>query len=302
MRVGPGTSAGRWMAAVASAVLLTAACGQIGASHRPKPTPPPLVLAVIGDYGVCGSQSVGGPESSGACRTELAVADLVHSWHPADILTVGDNSYENGTCEEVQHDSTPFAADIAARRFFQVTGNHDWHSGQAGIDCATRYFGHPDHYIANFGQNLVDLFVVDANSNPDGCCPGSVQSAEYERNVGTSTATWKIEAQHQPRWASACRHVSSEWTSWVVNRRIDLYLAGHVHHMEHLVEGGQPFLVDGAGGGGLDRTCTPIPGSVWSNGQHYGAIRLSITRTSLLAEFIAVDGSLLHSLRLHKGG
>lgn len=293
-------SRGCWTAVAAAALLVAAACGHAGAD--PKPTPPkPLVLALIGDYGVCASENSANPsESTAGCRQETAVAGLVHSWHPDAIVTLGDNSYEDGTCHEVQNDSAPYAADVAVHRVYQVTGNHDWHSGQAGIDCATAYFGHPDHYVAPFGKGLLDLFVVDANSNPDGCCKGSPQNVHYDQDVALSTATWKIEAQHEPRYSSACTHASSDWTDWVVNPKIDLYLAGHIHHMEHLVEGGQNFLVNGAGGGGLDHTCTPIPGSVWSDQAHYGAVRLSITRTSLLVQFEAVGGTILHSFQLHK--
>ncbi|HXM53762.1 MAG TPA: metallophosphoesterase, partial [Candidatus Dormibacteraeota bacterium] len=272
-----------WLGLVAGSTLLVAACGQ-PAGEPPPARPAALVLAVVGDYGACA-----GDQSPGACQHESEVAVQVHSWHPAAIVTVGDNSYENGTCDEVRQDSAPYASDIAAHRFYQVTGNHDWQSGQQGIDCATAYFGHPDHYVARFGNGLLDLFVVDANSNPDGCCPGSAQNRQYDQEVAASEATWRIEAQHQPRWVSACTHASSEWTDWVVNPRIDLYLAGHIHHMEHLVENGQHFVVNGAGGNGLDRSCTPIPGTVWSDGGHYGATRLTISSTSLLVEYVSVD-------------
>ncbi len=284
-----------WLAAAAGSMLLVAACGQAG--NQPAPAGSGLVLAVIGDYGACAAG-----QSQTRCKHESEVANQVHSWRPAAIVTMGDNSYEDGTCEEVRQASAPYASDIAAHRFYQVTGNHDWHSGQQGIDCATAYFGHPNHYVARFGDGLIDLFVVDVNSNPDGCCAESPQNRQYDQDVEASTATWRIEAQHQPRWVSACTHASSQWTDWVVNPRIDLYLAGHIHHMEHLVENDQHFVVNGAGGNGLDRTCTPIPGTLWSDGDHYGATRLTITRTSLLVEFIAAEGTVLHSFQLRKGG
>jgi hypothetical protein len=291
----------RWRVAVACSTLLVAACAPSTGDQPPGPRP--LVLAVIGDYGICAAGDAGpADESRAGCPHESAVADLVHSWQPEAIVTVGDNSYPDGTCDQVRQASAPYAADIAAHRVYQVTGNHDWHSGQAGIDCATAYFGHPDHYVAHFGRGLIDLFVVDANSNPDGCCEGSPQNVRYNDDVAASRATWRIEAQHQPRWVSACSHASSDWMSWVVNPRVDLYVAGHIHHMEHLVEGGQQFVVNGAGGGGLDRSCTPIPGSLWSDGQHYGATRLTVSRTSMLVEFVAVEGNVLHSFRLQKGG
>ena len=45
-------------------------------------------FAVIGDYG-------------GATQAELDVANMVHRWNPAFIITVGDNNYEYGEASTI---------------------------------------------------------------------------------------------------------------------------------------------------------------------------------------------------------
>src|SRR4051794_14437766 len=86
-----------------------------------KPTQDQMVLAVIGDYGGCGADR--------ACAAENQVADMVHAWNPAYILTVGDNTYQQGRPEEIVKAQAPYKADIDAGKFFPIMGNHDYGNG-----------------------------------------------------------------------------------------------------------------------------------------------------------------------------
>ena len=90
-------------AAVAGAV---SGAGMRGLAATSSPATA-MTIAVIGDHGGCVYN----------CAGEQAVANLVHSWSPAAILTVGDNAYQNGLSSEVAGDNQPFAADVAAGRF-----------------------------------------------------------------------------------------------------------------------------------------------------------------------------------------
>src|ERR1051326_2929714 len=83
----------------------------------------PVVIATIGDYG-SGSSYAG------------AVADLVKSWNPDFVLSLGDNNY-GGTnyidtaIGQFYHDFIypyvgNYGAGASSNRFFPVLGNHDW--------------------------------------------------------------------------------------------------------------------------------------------------------------------------------
>jgi hypothetical protein len=247
---------------------------------------PRLVIAAIGDYGSCAFN----------CTNEQAVANLVHGWRPDLIMTVGDNSYESGTATQVPLDQAPYAADVRAGRFYQITGNHDWGNtcSPQAIVPSTTYFGRPPHYTAHLGNGLVDLFATDMNcGDPGGDSSTSAQASWYRAEVAASTAIWKITADHQAFYSSG-EHGTQRYTHWAILPSIDLFLSGHDHDFEHLIEGGQNFVVDGVGGRNLYPIGAAIPGSVWHDSTHFGGVRLTVTRTSLTVEFVNLSGLVEH--------
>ncbi len=273
-----------WIAMAGSLALWSPSSARAADSH--------MVIAVIGDYGYCAY----------ACRNEQAVADLVHRWGPDLIMTVGDNSYESGTATEVPRDQQPYAADVHAGRFYQVTGNHDWANtcNSQAIAPSTTYFGRPPHYTAHLGSGLVDLFATDMNcGDPAGDSATSAQAAWYRGEVAASTAIWKITADHQAFYSSG-QHGTQRYTHWAILPAIDLFISGHDHDVEHLVEGGQPFVVNGVGGRNLYPIGAPIPGSVWHDSAHFGAVRLTVSPETLMVEFVNISGTTEHAFTLSK--
>lgn len=265
---------------------------ELGQLDKTAPKAEKLVLAVIGDYGFCYY----------SCGNEQAVADLVHSWHPDAILTTGDNSNDNGLPEEVVGDQRPYAADVVARRFFPVHGNHDWANRclAKNIQPSLDYFGVPISYVAHLGNGLVDFFSVDTTcnrSNSAGDLPEVVD--EYVGSVARSTAAWKITGGHHPPYSSG------QWSNnpdrnWIILPEIDLYLAGHDHDMEHISRGGKEFVVTGNGGRNMTQLGQPVDGSIWGYDDGFGAVRITATSQDLLVEYFSVRGELLHSFNLHK--
>jgi len=275
-----------WLAIAGGVALWTPTSARAADSH--------MVIAVIGDYGSCAY----------SCTNEQAVANLVHRWGPDVIMTVGDNSYENGTATEVPKDQLPYAADVLAGRFYQVTGNHDWGNtcNVQAIAPSTSYFGRPPHYTAHLGRGLVDLFATDMNcGDPAGDSATSAQAAWYRGEVAASTAIWRITADHQAFYSSG-EHGTQRYTHWAILPSIDLFLSGHDHDFEHLIEGGQPFVVDGVGGRNLYPIGAPIAGSVWHDASHFGAVRLTVTPATLTVEFINLAGTTEHAFTLSKTG
>jgi len=87
-----GTRRTRLLVAAVCGVAATVLIGPASSGLLSKPVQaasPQLIIGVIGDYGICHYDP---------CSTtdEQAVADLVHSWNPNLIWTVGDNSYITG--------------------------------------------------------------------------------------------------------------------------------------------------------------------------------------------------------------
>ena len=112
----------------------------LGGCHASIPEPPldqrievsrpgdAITFAVIGDMGYAGPD-------------EQAVAELVASWRPDLVITLGDNNYPDGAQETIDANIGQYyhayiapyrgrygdGADV--NRFFPTAGNHDWRSG-----------------------------------------------------------------------------------------------------------------------------------------------------------------------------
>src|SRR5712692_9975418 len=105
---------------------LTPSGGGTGTAH----------FAVIGDFGAAGSN-------------EQAVANLVNSWNPQFIVSVGDNNYEFGGADTIDQNigqyyssyiypyKGTYGSTATTNMFWPVLGNHDWET-----TGAAPYFGY----------------------------------------------------------------------------------------------------------------------------------------------------------------
>src|SRR5882672_3673404 len=139
-------------------------------------------FAVIGDFGLNNS-------------TERDVADLVKSWNPDFVITVGDNNYPYGAASTID-------ANI---------GNHDWYT--AGATPYLDYFVLPNNErYYDFVQGPVHFFAVDSDPNePDGNTSTSVQGNWLMNRLNTSTDPWKLVYFHHPPYSSGATHGSTPW-------------------------------------------------------------------------------------------
>jgi hypothetical protein len=252
--------------------------------------PGTLVIGVIGDYGSCSTD----------CGDEQRVADLVHGWSPSTIISVGDNAY--GDPSRTAADILPYAADLAAGRLLPAIGNEDDGDGcgPSPIDIRLRVLRHPRHFTATLGTGLVDLFVNDTEcGDPDGNTAGSAQASRLRAAVAASPARWRISVGHRSPYSSGPSHGTPS-VAWIAPPGVDLVLSGHDHAFEDVLVDGRHYVIDGAGGHGLNPQCQPAcaAGSVWHDDTHFGAVRLTVTSTRLLVEYVAVGGLVLHSFAL----
>ena len=256
-----------------------------------SPPPGALVIAVVGDYGGCAVD----------CSEEQKVADMVHSWAPRAIISVGDNAYDPP--DKSAADMLPYAADIAAGRFLAALGNEDYgdNCSQATVAARLAALHQRDrHFVSTLGAGLLDVFVADTEcGEPDGFTPGSAQAVELKAAVARSIARWRVVVGHRPPYSSGPSH-GNPGSTWLAPPGTDLVLSGHDHNFEELVAGGMHYVIDGAGGHGLHPQCQPAcaPQSVWRDDSHFGAVRLTITQSRLLVEYVAVGGAVLHSFAL----
>ena len=266
---------------------------------EPSPTPLEVIrFAVIGDYGE-GSQG------------ELDVSNLVKSWEPDFIITVGDNNYPIGSADTIdQHIGEYYHEYIypyrgiygegADRiRFFPTLGNHDYDSflAQPYLD----YFelpGNERYYDFNWGP--VYFLALDSDSRtPDGVSQISTQAQWAQSRLAESQAAWKVVYFHHAPYSSGY-HGPVDWMRWpFAEWGASVVLSGHDHTYERLLIDGIPYFVNGVGGGPIYSFLGSSEGSQFRYNDDYGAMLVEADTQQMTFSFFNRRGELIDSYQIN---
>ncbi len=274
-----------------------------------------MVFGVIGDYGDDDDNS-------------KEVADLIKSWNPNFIATVGDNDYSDGAFrgtfdalelsvgqyfqEFIGNYQGLLGPGATENRFFPTPGDHDWGDtcdDPAGLDDYLRYFTLPSDNTNNeryydYRQGPIHLFSIHSikDCEPDGTAADSVQGDWVREAAAASDATFKIAYFHNPPYSSGANHIGDgahmqwPWADW----GFDLVLSGDDHIYERIEREGVIYIVNGLGGvdihGFVD---TPVEGSVVRYADNYGAVRVDAFDDRLEVSFINVDGAVIDTFTIN---
>ncbi len=242
-------------------------------------------FAAIGDYGYTGTP-------------ERDVANLVKSWNPDFIITLGDNNYDVGDSttidqnigqyyhEYIYNYKGRYGPKTFSDRFFPSLGNHDYYTrnGQAYRDYFTLP-GNGRYYELVRGN--VHLFALNSDpAEPDGIGATSRQARWLQAALAASTARWKVVYLHHAPYSSG-QHgntIASQWPfrAWGAS----VVLAGHDHHYERLLVDSLLYIVNGLGGRSIYTSSRPrLPQSQKYFNGNYGALLLNATPDSLTLQF-----------------
>ncbi len=282
---------------------LVVALGAFATAATPAPAPRLTAhFAAIGDYGT-------------SSQSELDVANLVHSWNPDFVLTVGDNNYPDGAANttdpnigQYYHDfifpyTGSYGPGAAVNKFWPSLGNHDWYT--AGAQPYLDYFTLPNnerYYEKVIGP--VHLFAIDSDpSEPDGITLTSTQALWLQSRLAVASEPWKLVYLHHAPFSSGL-HGSTAALQWPYQQwGASAVLAGHDHDYERILNPGTgfPYFVDGLGGTSIYPTGFPVPGSAIRYSDDYGAMLLDATDTTLHFQFITRANVLVDSYTLTLG-
>ncbi len=242
-------------------------------------------------------------------RHQLAVAQAMarrRREQPFDLgVTLGDNFYRCGVrsvrdpiwktrWEDLY---TPLGIP-----FYASLGNHDYGhpqvicpynraSPQAQVDRTrhSKSWRMPARYYT-YRAGPARFFVIDTEAW------SRTQAAWLERTLRQTLAepgvSWRIVYGHHPMYTSGV-HLNQRRIG-VLRRdlagvfrdaKVDLYLAGHDHGMEHLHADGVHYLINGAGGAHLRRVRKTTPESIF-NAAVNGFLDLTIDERTLIAKFL----------------
>ncbi len=259
-------------------------------------------FAVIGDFGKEGDNA-------------LAVSELVKSWNPNFVLTLGDNNYKTGElstikdnlgqyyCDFIYNPDAPeylqcngAAAFEKQNRFFPSLGNHDQESYNGTRPYET-FFSLPGNEIFyDFEWGPVQFFVINSGDDTDHNCCDSEQSIWLKEKLANSTKTFKVVYFHHPPYSTAERG-NNEEMQWPFREwGADAVLAGHDHNYERINEKGVSnfvYIVNGLGGKSIrDCNVNPLDADRFDSycyNDNYGAMYCSATEKQLKLQFFAID-------------
>ena len=258
------------------------------AAHATIARAEPFTFGVIGDYGLNNT-------------AERDVANLVKSWNPSFILTLGDNNYSTDPTswdarigqyyhQYIYNYKGTYGPGSPTRRFFPNIGNHDY---DAGIQGYLDYFdlpGNERYYTYRHGP--VEFFVLNSNSQePDGISKTSKQAAWLQSAMAASDAKWKIVSLHHPPYASGSASTTMRWPfeEWGA----DVVMAGHLHNYERLHIGNIDYFINGLGGAGISGFGTTATGSQVRYNDSHGAMKVIADDSFMRFQLINKAGQVI---------
>jgi tartrate-resistant acid phosphatase type 5 len=272
------------------------AAGESPAPPAPRdPQTPSLHFFALGDTGT-------GDQNQAAVAD--AMADFQRTFAADFALLLGDNFYQRGvrstadpqwrTKFEAVYD--PVLLDIP---FYAVLGNHDYRRDEeAQVAYTVKNPGSrwvmPDRYYS-FLYDLpdgtrIELFGIDTNT----ILEEDVQLAWLDTALSTSLADWKIVFGHHVLYSyghyGSDRKRITRLEELFVRAGVDLYLAGHEHHLQILEPiSGVSYLTSGAGGRTRESRCGP--GAVYAAGL-LGFMAFEAARDRLVVFVVLAEGGV----------
>jgi tartrate-resistant acid phosphatase type 5 len=239
-----------------------------------------------------------------------SVADLIASWNPDFVITVGDNNYTNrATAADwdnavgqyyhryIKYPSGSTSKYAPARgypaptinNFYPALGNHDWDAGGFGA-----YFDLPgnERYF-DYVRGPVHLFVIDSDPREgDGITRGSAQGVWLQDALAASTSRWKIVYFHHPPYSSSSTHGGTLDLQWPFKEwGATAVLSGHDHDYERIVKSDFPYFITGHGGNTLYGFTTPVTGSAVRYNSAHGAMLIEANSHSIAFKAYSVAGA-----------
>jgi beta-mannanase/type IV secretory pathway protease TraF len=259
------------------------------------------VFAVIGDYGFSGPN-------------EASVANLVKSWEPDYIITVGDNNYPDGASATIDanigqyyHDyiypyNGTYGPGSGTNKFFPSLGNHDYNT--SGAAPYIQYFSLPgNEKYYDFIKNDIHFFAISSDTREaGGTSVTSTQALWLKNKLAASTSKWKVVYFHHSPYCSDQVHGSVAYMQWPFKTwGADAVITGHSHIYERVLKDGFPYFVNGLGGHSkYSLLSTPVSGSQFRYNAAFGAMKVELKNDTLNFRFYNSSYTLIDDYSMIK--
>jgi acid phosphatase len=270
-----------------------------------------LNFVVLGDWGRDGEK-----DQTEVARQMAAAADEIGAKF---VVSVGDNFYEDGVASvsDPQWQSSfekVYTAPSLQAPWHVVLGNHDYHGNcdaQTAYGKTSRRWNLPARYYMRTEQidagNAVDFFFIDTmpmasfddeemifeTNVPRHEAPK--QMAWLEAALAASTAPWKIVVGHHPVYSGGHHGDTPYLVGHVLplleKYRVQAYVNGHDHDLQHLQAGGVNFFC--SGGGSKPRDTQKIPQTKFALGCS-GFMSVALQAEKMNVRLIDDQGNILY--------
>ena len=237
------------------------------------------------------------------------------------VLSVGDNFYENGVESTSDPQWRSSYEDIYSARSLQVPwyvalGNHDYRGvPQAQIDYAktSSRWRMPSRYYKVSGGDLgaphLDLFVIDTSplvhqyrQKVHSVIAENVASQDVtaqlhwlDEELAKSAAAWKLVVGHHTIYSGGDHGNTPEALQLIEpllrKHRVQAYINGHDHDLQHIRRGGVDYICCGAGS--EVRPVRPVEGTRFYRAQP-GFAAMRSNPDELTVEFRDFTGASLY--------
>ena len=233
-------------------------------------------------------------------------SDLIVDINPVAVFTAGDNAYDDGSLSEYNSRYAPNWGRFRSKTR-PTPGNHEY-----GTSGAAGYFDYFNGVLTGTGADRSkgyyswdagDWHFVALNTMSGGSI-SSAQLTWLQQDLAANTKPCTAAYFHHPRWStgnySGYSGVQSAYTA-LYNAKADLILVGHDHNYQRskkinasgavAADGFRQLLV-GTGGrnfyslGSANTTIAEV-----RNGNTWGVLKLTLSATDYVAEFVPVAGS-----------
>jgi len=305
--------------AIASIAAVTAVAALPGLSSAAAA--PALNFLVVGDWGRDGSDH----QRDVAVQMGLAGANTGSRY----VFSVGDNFYEDGVQSATDSQWRTSYENIYTANSLQVPwyvalGNHDYRGvPQAQLDYAKNSprWRMPARYYKVAGSEIgaphVDFFVVDTSplvhkyrekvhsviAENVASQDVDAQLAWLDRELAKSTAPWKLVVGHHTIYSGGSGHGDTPETQELLEpllekHRVQAYIHGHDHDLQHIRRGGIDYLCCGAGS--EVRPVQAIDGTLFCQARS-GFAAFHSDPSALTFEFRDYEGKVLHQAAIPPG-
>lgn len=277
-----------------------------------RPSGPQVNLLAMGDWGE------GAPAQAVVART-LAEYVSAQAVPFQAMLLAGDNFYVPLRSVDDPSWKTLFEQMYDPRKldmpFYAALGNHDYEGRKLTIELDYARL-HPESrwklparwYRIDLPREhpLVTVLMLDSNHDVIAPAQWNQQINWLKEQLASDRAPWTICCAHHPLYSNGFAAdngiLQHDWGALFDRYRVDFYLCGHEHNLQHLEIADKPTSFVIAGGGGahshpmLRDNRGPFSRSI------YGFAHFQITPEEAVVRYIGCDGKPVHVFQRSKAG